>query len=214
MDAPALNGFWDTLLMPAFIYFFKLLYPFKLANSKYKWISAAAGGCIMMKKEILDDMGGFGAIKDELIDDCMLARKAKNLGYRTWLGLTHAAKSNRPYNGFAELWNMVARTAYTQLHYSISLLLVCTVLMILVYWLPIAGLIIFGGYFLIAPACALLTMMITFVPILRYYGLNAAWALIFPITATLFLAMTWTSAIRYWRGERMRWRGRVVTAKL
>jgi hopene-associated glycosyltransferase HpnB len=214
MAMPSLIGFWDTLLMPAFIYFFKLLYPFKLANSASSRISAAAGGCIMMKTKILEDIGGFASIKDTLIDDCALARQAKSGGYQTWLGLTHSAQSIRPYSGFSELWNMVARTAYTQLHYSVSLLLLCTALMVLVFWIPIAGFFVTSGYFLTIPAFTTAIMMITFIPILRYYHLNEIWALIFPVTATLFLAMTWTSAIRYWKGERMRWRGRVVKEKI
>jgi hopene-associated glycosyltransferase HpnB len=214
MSKPSLNGFWDTLLMPAFIYFFKLLYPFKLANSGSWGISAAAGGCVMMKTKALEDIGGFASIKETLIDDCALAQKVKDRGYRTWLGLTHSAQSSRPYSGFYELWNMVARTAYTQLHYSISLLLLCTVLMALVFLIPVAGLFTASNYALIIPVCSLIGMIITFIPILRYYNLSVIWAFVFPITALLFLAMTWTSAIRYWKGERMRWRGRVVTSKL
>jgi hopene-associated glycosyltransferase HpnB len=214
MCKPSLHGFWDTLLMPAFIYFFKLLYPFKLANSRRSWIAAAAGGCIMTRTKILENIGGFASIRDTLIDDCALAQKVKEQGNRTWLGLTHSAQSVRPYSGFSELWNMVARTAYTQLHYSISLLLLCTALMMLVFWIPIAGFFVTSGYFLAIPAFTTAVMMITFIPILRYYNLNAAWALVFPVTATLFLAMTWSSAVRYWKGERMRWRGRVVTSKL
>ncbi len=103
MSKPSLNGFWDTLLMPAFIYFFKLLYPFKLANSGSSRIAAAAGGCIMMKTKVLEDIGGFASIKETLIDDCTLAQKVKNRGYRIWLGLTHSAQSSRPDSGFSEL---------------------------------------------------------------------------------------------------------------
>lgn len=210
MSKPSLSGFWDRLLMPAFIYFFKLLYPFKLSNSASSQIAAAAGGCVMMKKEVLEQINGFNSIKDTLIDDCALAKQVKSHGFRTWLGLSHSAQSKRPYSGFAELWDMVARTAYTQLHCSIFLLFTCTAMMLLIFWIPVAGLFILSGYALLIPVCALLIMMITLIPVLHYYRLNVSRALLFPATATLFLAMTWSSALRYWKGERMRWRGRVV----
>ena len=210
MAMPTFTGFWDKLLMPAFIYFFKLLYPFRVSNSDSDLVAAAAGGCILTKKQVLDDIGGFASLKDTLIDDCTLARQVKDQGYRTWLGLTHSAQSIRPYTGLTELWNMVARTAYTQLSYSITLLLLCTLLMFFSYVLPIVGVFLFSGYLLWASLVTVLIMLCTYLPTLWYYNLNWSWAIAFPLTASLFLAMTWTSAIRYWQGERMRWRGRVV----
>jgi hopene-associated glycosyltransferase HpnB len=200
MAAPSLSSFWEKLLMPAFIYFFKLLYPFRLSNSSSDKVAAAAGGCVMIEKEALENIGGFASIKDALIDDCTLARKIKDQGYRTWLGLTHAAQSIRPYSGFAELWNMVARTAYTQLNYSSILLLLCTAVMALAYWIPLIALSIFTGYALGIAIFTLLIMFVTFIPTLSFYNLNAVWVVFLPLTATFFLAMTWTSAIRYWRG--------------
>jgi hopene-associated glycosyltransferase HpnB len=214
MAAPSLSGFWEKLLMPAFIYFFKLLYPFHVANSSSDKVSASAGGCVMMKKEALETIGGFASIKDALIDDCMLARKIKDQGYRTWLGLTHAARSIRPYAGFGELWNMVARTAYTQLNYSSMLLLLCTAVMGLAYWIPLIALSIFTGYALPIAIFTLFIMFVTFIPTLRFYDVNIVWVIFLPLIATFFLAMTWTSAIRYWRGERLRWRGRIVKTEI
>lgn len=211
MAKPSLNRFWERLLMPAFIYFFKLLYPFRVANSKSRWVSAAAGGCILLKTSILEDIGGFKALKKTLIDDCTLAKKTKEAGYQTWLGLTHSVKSIRPYSGIKKIWDMVARTAYTQLHYSLLLLLFCTLLMILAYIVPVVALLSFSTPKFWFGLIALLFMFITYLPTLRYYRLSPIFLFSMPIVGALFLAMTWTSAIRYWKGERMRWRGRTVT---
>jgi len=211
MARPSLRSFWERLLMPAFIYFFKLLYPFRIANSTSSWISAAAGGCILMETKILDEIGGFVTLKETLIDDCTLARKVKEAGYNTWLGLTHSVKSIRPYSGFTEIWNMVARTAYTQLHYSLFLLLLCTILMLSAYITPLIGLLLWPNSLFWMAFSALVIMFITYLPTLRYYHLSPLWALSMPFVGALFLGMTWTSAVRYWSGERMRWRGRIVT---
>ncbi|SMG65825.1 hopene-associated glycosyltransferase HpnB [methanotrophic bacterial endosymbiont of Bathymodiolus sp.] len=132
---------WEKMLMPAFIYFFKMLYPFALANKPASKVAAAAGGCILVNTQSLQAIGGMAAIQDAVIDDCTLAKKIKQAGYKTWLGLTHSVISQRPYVSLTEIWDMVARTAYTQLFYSNSLLLVCTLLMSLMYLLPWFGLV-------------------------------------------------------------------------
>ncbi len=215
MAKPSLRGFWEKLLMPAFVYFFKLLYPFKISNSKNNIVAAAAGGCVLTKTDVLKKIGGFESLKGALIDDCTLARRVKEKGFRTWLGLTRSAKSIRPYSGLQEIWDMVARTAFTQLRHSIALLLVCTIIMILAYWIPVAGLLlsIFDGNSAMFNMSMLAygILSITILPVLRFYKVSPAYALLLPFTGTLFLLMTWTSALRYWRGERMRWRGRLVT---
>ncbi len=211
MAAPTLVNSWEKLLMPAFIYFFKLLYPFQLANSKFKWVAAAAGGCFLVKTQVLKDIGGFGPMKSAVIDDCTLARKIKDRGYRTWVGLTRSIQSVRPYEGLEAIWNMVARTAYTQLLYSIPLLLLCSFLLILAFWIPIAGLFLWGSTLHVSFAFStLLIMSITYLPVLIYYRLPAYWSFTLPFTGTLYLLMTWTSAIRFWKGERLRWRGRMI----
>jgi len=139
------DSFWEKMLMPAFIYFFKMLYPFALANNPQSKIAAAAGGCILVDTAALQAIGGMAAIKGAVIDDCSLAKKVKQAGYKTWVGLTHGVISQRPYVSLTEIWDMVARTAYTQLLYSKSLLLVCTVIMTLMYVLPLMGLVCFSG---------------------------------------------------------------------
>lgn len=114
-------SFWEILLMPAFIYFFKLLYPFHLSNASSnkmfsKYVAAAAGGCILIRRKALEQIDGFNSLKDSLIDDCTLAHKIKANGGQIWIGLTHSAVSHRRYDTLQTIWNMVARTAYTQLH--------------------------------------------------------------------------------------------------
>ena len=201
----ARESFWDRLLLPAFVYFFKLLYPFSLSNSRSPYVAAAAGGCILIDSVSLERAGAFASLKDALIDDCTLARRIKNTDARTWIGLTRGARSLRPYRTLASVHEMVARSAFTQLRYSTLLLLLVTAVFAFAYWLPLAAL-----WSAAAPlaAAALAAMMLAYVPTLRYYGLSPLWALLLPITAALYLAMTWSSAIRYWRGVRSRWKDR------
>lgn len=211
MAEPPMYDFWEKLLMPAFVYFFKLLYPFKLANAPSSRMAAAAGGCVLMETKILSDIGGFEAIRTELIDDCALARRVKDAGHRTWLGLTHAARSVRPAGNLAALWNMVARTAFTQLNYSVALLAVCTGLMAWMFWAPALLAVTSSGVVQLLAIATLIIMFATYIPMLAFYRRTRLWALGLPLVGTLYLAMTWTSAIRYWRGDRSRWKGRVYS---
>jgi len=203
------HSFLEKLLMPVFIYFFKMLYPFALANRENSKVAAAAGGCILVYRDALREIGGMAAIRDAVIDDCSLAKKIKAAGYKTWLGLTHAAVSQRPYSRLSEIWEMVARTAYSQLNYSIGLLLLCTLSMFLLYLLPLFGLFYFHGVALFSSIFSLLIMSATYIPTLRFYSLNFMWALSIPLVAGMYLLMTWSSAIRFWKGERTRWKGRI-----
>jgi len=209
LAAPPTRRCWDRLLMPAFVYFFKLLYPFALANAKTRLVAAAAGGCILTRASVLEAVGAFGSLKDALIDDCSLARKVKERGFRTWIGLTRHVESRRPYEGLRGIWEMVARTAYTQLRYSPLLLLVCTWIMLTAFGAPLAGLAAGPASTRIVSGVALAAMGLSYAPVLRYYGLSPAEAAALPVSAGLYLAMTWTSALRYLRGVRSSWRGRV-----
>ncbi len=210
MAALRMQSYWEKLLLPAFIFFFRLLYPFRLANNPEQHrVAAAAGGCILLETNLIDEIGGFAALRGALIDDCTLARRVKSLGARTWIGLTHSVRSVRRYDSLRAIWNMVARSAFTQLHYSTSMLLGCTVVFVAAFWLPIAGL-----FFDDVPAralavVALLAMVVSYLPTLRFYRLASGWALALPFIGTLYLAMTWSSALRYWRGQRSRWKDRV-----
>ena len=201
------TSFWDRLLLPAFVYYFKLLYPFAVSNSRSTLVAAGAGGCILLDTAMLERIGAFASLRDALIDDCTLARQVKQAGGRTWIGLSRDVVSLRPYGSFDSIHRMVARSAFTQLGYSTVLLLVVTVLFLLAYGAPLALL----GAAHVWPLAwvALLAMMAGYLPMLRYYRMPPWWALLLPLGAGLYLGMTWSSAIRYWRGVRSQWKGRV-----
>ncbi len=202
-----MENVWEKLLMPSFIYFFKLLYPFRLSNNGHPLIAAAAGGCILLKREILENIGGFDSLRSALIDDCTLARKFRDQGKNTWIGLTHSAISLRPYDQLNEIWQMVARTAYTQLRYSPLLLILCTILLFFAYVIPLICLF----YFPLLATLTLAVMLFTFLPVVKYYDLNLLWVFGLPVAGFLYLLMTWTSAFRYHRGEKSRWKDRSYT---
>jgi hopene-associated glycosyltransferase HpnB len=207
-----MEGFWERLLIPAFVYFFKLVYPFSIANSTDKRVAAAAGGCVLLELRVLDAIGGFESLRDAIIDDCTLARRVKDAGFGTWIGLTRSATSHRHYHGLGDIWRMVARTAFTQLRYSWLLLVLCTLLMLVCFLSPV--LIAFSPEPLarVIAAAAWLFMWLAYVPTLRFYRLAVAWGLLMPFTGLLFLIMTWDSARRYLLGERSAWRGRRYAA--
>jgi hopene-associated glycosyltransferase HpnB len=209
MAMPSMSGIWEKLLMPAFVHFFKILYPFRRVNSHDPKVAAAAGGCILMETRLLDQIGGFTSIKSAIIDDCALARRVKSQGSKIWLGLTHSVKSIRSYQQMREMWDMVARTAYAQLRCSMGLLILCTLVMLLVYQVPVAMVASSNILIRYLALASFMIMFLTYIPILRFYDRSWGWALGLPLVAALFLAMTWTSAIRYWQGERTRWKGRI-----
>jgi hopene-associated glycosyltransferase HpnB len=213
VPAPRFESFWEKLLMPAFVYFFALLYPFRLSNSRRSRIAAASGGCILVERRALEAIGGFGALKGALIDDCTLAAHVKSAGHATWIGLTRSAHSLRAYPRLFPIWAMVERTAYTQLRYSIPWLLACTALMLLAFWVPVIGLFRADAWERGLALSALVAMVCSYLPTLRFYGRAPAWALVLLLIASLFLAMTWTSALRYYRRERARWKGRVYAVR-
>ncbi len=203
-----MTSFWERLLMPAFVYFFKMLYPFRLSNSGFSGVAAAAGGCILLETRVIKEMGGFGLIRHELIDDCALAKRVKSLGRRTWIGLTHSIDSLRSYEKLAGIWDMVARTGFCQLRYSATLLLGTTVIMLLAFWLPVAGFFFPTVIAKIVSAATFGTLVLSYLPTVTFYRLPKRWALALPLIATLYLAMTWSSAVRFWFGEGSAWKGR------
>ncbi len=210
MAALRMHTFWEKLLMPAFVFFFRLLYPFRLSNDpRWRRVAAAAGGCILLETRVIGDIGGFSALRSALIDDCALARLVKSQGARTWVGLTHSARSMRSYRDLGSIWNMVARSAFTQLGYSTTLLLTCTLVFVAAFWLPWVALSFPSTGAKVLAGLALVMMVIAYLPTLRFYRLSSAWALAMPLIGALYLAMTWTSAIRYWHGQRSRWKDRI-----
>ena len=204
--------FWERLLAPAFVFFFKLLYPFAWSNDAAKATAAAAGGCMLVRTEALRQIGGFAAIRGALIDDCTLAAALKRHRPPIWLGMTHSVRSLRVYASLGDFWSMVARSAFTQLRYSTVWLVVATALLMLTLLAPPAGLAV--GLAAAEPRLALtaaaawLAIAAAYWPVVSFYRLPAAWAATLPVAAALFLAMTWSSAVGYWRGTRASWKAR------
>jgi hopene-associated glycosyltransferase HpnB len=200
---------WEKLLVPAFVYFFKLLYPFTLGNRPGTKLGVAAGGCILLRTDRLRAVGGFATLRGALIDDCTLAKEVKRSGGSTWVGLSHAVKSRRSYGRLAEFWRMVERTAFTQLRYSPLLLAGTTVAMLALFWVPWAGLIFGRRSTRLLGLAAVGTMAATYTPIIRFYRLP--WWRIFSLSGAsfLYLLMTWSSAWRHWHGQRSEWKGRI-----
>jgi hopene-associated glycosyltransferase HpnB len=200
---------WEKLLVPAFVYFFKLLYPFAIGNRPGTKLGVAAGGCILLRTDRLRAVGGFAALRDALIDDCTLAKEVKRSGGSTWVGLSHAVKSRRSYGRLAEFWRMVERTAFTQLDYSPFLLAGTTAAMLALFGVPWAGLIFGRRSTRLLGLAAVGTMAATYIPVIRFYRLP--WWRIFTLSGAsfLYLLMTWSSAWRYWHGQRSEWKGRV-----
>jgi hopene-associated glycosyltransferase HpnB len=199
---------WETVLSPAFIFFFKLLYPFAVGNDPRSRLGVAAGGCVLIRADKLEAIGGFSALSTSIIDDCELAKRVKQLGGKTWIGLTHSARSQRPYPSLSSFWNMVARTAITQLRYSVLLLLLTTLLMVLVFWCPVLGLAHRSMTVRTVSWVGLVSMWAAYLPVVRFYRQTPFLVITLPVVASLYLLMTWSSAIRYWRGQRSIWKGR------
>ncbi len=209
MAEPPMENFIERLLMPAFIFFFRLLYPFGLANKPVSRVAAAAGGCILVETQALRSVGAFANLHNALIDDCTLATHIKRSGLRTFIGLSLAARSHRGYQDLKPIWEMVARTAFTQLRYSFILLVSCTLIMTSMFWAaPLAFLLLPAQEAYIVSTLAWMVMFITYMPTLIYYQRSPLWSLALPAIGTLYLGMTWTSALRYWRGERACWKDR------
>ncbi|MEU2549272.1 glycosyltransferase [Streptomyces roseolus] len=207
------TGFWERLVVPAFVYFFAQLYPFRRINAARPRATAAAGGCVLLRTETAVAAGVPDAIRTAVIDDVSLARAVRAAGGRIWLGLADRVDSVRPYPGLGELWRMVARSAYAQLRYSPPLLLGTVAGLVLVYLVPpaalVAGLVTGDAPAAWAGGAAWAVMAGTYVPMLRYYRLSAGTAPLLPFTAFLYLLMTVDSAVRHHQGRGGAWKGRV-----
>ncbi len=198
----------ERALIPAFLFFFlKLCPPCWIADPK-AMTAGAAGGCILLRREALDRIGGLAAIRSEVIDDCALARAVKHSGGKIWMGLTHASRSLRAYVTFAEIRDMIARTAFTQLRYSTLLLLGTLVGMFLTYLAPIALLFVPNHATRILALAAWLLMSFTFLPTIRFYRLSPLRAPLLPLAAVFYAHATWLSALRYWLNRGAQWKGR------
>jgi hopene-associated glycosyltransferase HpnB len=201
------TSFAERAFIPAFIFFFQMLYPFAWANDARRATAAAAGGCMLVRRDVLHDAGGMAAIRGALIDDCALAKLLKARG-PIWIGLTERVRSIREYPAAADIRGMVARTAYAQLRYS-PLLLAGTVLgLALTYLAPVGFALFAGGYAQLAGILTWLAMALAFWPTLRFYGLPVVWGLALPAIAAIYMAFTIDSAYQHARGRGGMWKGR------
>jgi len=208
------QSFWEKLLIPAFVFFFQKLYPFPLVNNPNSCMAAAAGGCILLRRDALNRIGGLQILRQALIDDCSLAKAVKGgTSHNIWLGLTQTTRSLRPYDSLETIWNMVARTAYTQLSYSPLLLFGTVIGMTLVYLVtPIAaltGVLTANWGLAFAGLSGWSLMTLAYLPTIRLYKLSPLWAIALPVIALLYNLMTIDSALRHWRGQGGAWKGRV-----
>ncbi len=224
------ESFWERLLIPPFIFFFQKLYPFGWVNDPKKPTAAAAGGCVLVNAEALEAAGGFKAIKGAVIDDCALAaglkQAARKRGRGIWLGLCDEAQSLRDYDDLGPIWQMVARTAYTQLDHSPKRLWAAVLGMVITYLAPplvvlvgiYAGLFLdisqFGITFLaiVLGSVAWGLMALAVWPTLMRYEQPVGMALLLPLAALLYILMTLHSAWRHKRGKGGAWKGRHQTA--
>lgn len=198
----------ERFLIPAFVYFFEMLYPFGWVARRDRRTAAAAGGCTLVRRDALERAGGIAAIRSEIIDDCALARRLKAEG-PIWLGLTRRATSLRPYGGFLKIGRMISRSAYAQLGYSPLALAGTVAAMAVVYLAPPLL-----AFFAKEPArwlglCAWLVMALTFQPMLRFYRRSPLWGLVLPAIGATYAFFTVLSAVDFWRGRGGLWKGRV-----
>jgi hopene-associated glycosyltransferase HpnB len=198
----------ERTLVPAFVYFFQMLYPFVRVNDPRSKVAAAAGGTVLVRREALERIGGIDAIKGALIDDVTLAKAVKSSGSAIFLGHSRLAVSIRPYPRFADIWRMISRTAFTQLRYSAPML-VLTVLALTLVWLVPVALAVFGHGWQRACAIAACTLAaISYLPTLRRYGRTPLWVITLPLIAVFYMAATVGSALEHWRGTGARWKNR------
>lgn len=201
----------ERALVPAFVYFFQLLYPFARVNDPLSATAGAAGGTMLVRRDALHRIGGVAAIADRLIDDCALAEKLKR-GGAIWLGHSGLARSIRPYPHFGDIWRMIARSAYVQLHHS-PLLLGVTLLGLGLLFIAPAAFALFGTGG--ARALGLLAwagMAASFLPTLRRYAASPAWGPLLPLIALFYMAATLGAALNHHGGRGVVWKSRAYAA--
>jgi hopene-associated glycosyltransferase HpnB len=197
----------ERALVPAFVYFFQMLYPFSRVNDPSSSVAAAAGGTVLIRREALQRIGGIDAIKNSLIDDVALAKSVKRSG-TIFLGHSGLAASIRPYANVADIWQMISRTAFTQLRYSPALLALTLLGLTLVWLVPATAVLFLHGWPFAFGLVAFGLSVISYMPTLSRYRRNRLWALALPLIALFYMAATFGSALNYWRGQGARWKSR------
>ncbi|MGV9561424.1 glycosyltransferase [Streptomyces sp. NPDC003480] len=206
------DSVWERLVVPAFVYFFAQLYPFRWIAVKGSRTAAAAGGCVLLRTEAAERARIPDAIRGAVIDDVALARAVKAGGGHIWLGLADRVDSVRPYPRLHDLWRMVSRSAYAQLRHSPLLLLGTVLGLTVVYLVPsltiVAGVVSGNTAVMVVGGLAKLVMTATYIPMLRYYRQPLWLSVLLPVTAFLYLLMTVDSAVQHYRGRGAAWKGR------
>lgn len=197
----------ERLLVPAYVYFFQLLYPFATVNDPHSAVAAAAGGTVLIRRHALESAGGVDAIKGALIDDVALAKLIKVSG-PIYLGHSRLAASLRTYSSVQEIWDMIARTAFTQLRHSAALLMLTLAGLALVFLMPVCTVLFARGWGLAAGLAAYAFLTISYMPTLQRYGRSKAFALALPLIALFYMGATTASAINYWSGRGTVWKSR------
>jgi hopene-associated glycosyltransferase HpnB len=201
----------ERALVPAFVYFFQMLYPFGRVNNPRSGVAAAAGGTVLIRREALERIGGIDAIRNALIDDVTLAKAVKKTG-SVYLGHSRLAISIRPYPFFGDIWRMISRTAFTQLRHS-AVVLLCTMFGLALVWLvPVWEALFAEGWRRICGIVAFSLAAASYMPTLTRYGRNRLWALALPLIAVFYMAATLGSALSYWFGTGSTWKNRAYGA--
>jgi hopene-associated glycosyltransferase HpnB len=197
----------ERALVPAFVYFFQMLYPFARVNDPSSAVAAAAGGTVLIRRETLERIGGIDAIKHALIDDLALAKAVKAFG-PIYLGHSGLANSIRRYPGFADIWRMISRTAFTQLRHSAVLLALTTIGLTLIWLVPAWELVFGNGWRFYFGLAAFVLAAISYMPTLTRYGQSRSLSLALPLIALFYMAATLGSALNYWSGTGAVWKNR------
>ena len=202
------NTIPERFLIPPFLFFFLMLYPPRWIADPKARTAGAAGGCILLRRDALERIGGVAAIRNEVIDDCALARAVKKSGGKIWMGLTHASVSLREYRTFAEIRDMIARTAFAQLRHSIILLVATLAGLFATFWLVWILFLTGNDPAWIMASTAISIMTTTFLLTVSFYGLSPLWAFTLPLAAAFYAYATCLSAARHLLGRGAQWKGR------
>jgi len=198
----------EKLLVPAFVFFFFKLYPPLWIADPRRQTAGAAGGCILIRPEALDRFGGLAVIRNEIIDDCALARQVKRSGGSLWLGLTNSARSIRPYQSLSEIGRMISRTAFNQLNHSAMMLFLSVLGLALTYLLPPLLLFSHSSLARALGAGAWLMMTFSYLSMVRFYRLSPLWIMALPLVALFYMGATFHSAFKFWARRGGEWKGR------
>jgi hopene-associated glycosyltransferase HpnB len=203
---------WERLLIPAFTYFFAALYPFSAVGRDDSRVAGAAGGCVLVRREVIERIGGMEAIREAVIDDVSFGRACKDAGARLWLGYHPGVESIRKYEDLGSIWSMVARSAYTQLGYSPVALLGCIAALVALFLGPVLALLFGSSAERVLGAVACAAMVRTYLPVVRHLRAGFPWALTLPAAVALYVAMTVASAWHHYSGAGATWKGRAYRA--